>query len=155
MTKKTQEEPDTKPDEEIVMKTVRLDSHKNEEARILNDPQTTEIEKLKLTLCQIYLQGQTNESVNKAKPSVGHSTDRLRSPTKKRASGTQTTPPTTPVPPKPTNPTAINRGGPATPGHGNPIDNGKRKEKPKPKRRTGRRSTQTCRKGQKWSPRNC
>ena len=162
MTKKTQEEPDTKPEEEIILsKTVRLDSHENEEARILKDPQTTEIEQLKLTSCQIYLQGPTNESVDKAKPSVGHSTDRLRSPTKKRAPGTPTTPPLTPVPPKPTpgypNRTAIPEEDLPRPGTATSSTTGsvKRNEKPKPKRRTGRRSTQTCRKGQKWSPRNC
>ena len=158
MTKKTQEEP--KPEEEIVLsKTVRLDSHGHEEACLLNDPQPTEIEQPKLTSCQIYLQGQPDDPVKKAKPSVGHSTDRLRSPTKKRVPGTPETPPPTPVPPKPTqeypDKTAIPVEDQPRPGMATPATTGKRKKKPKPKRRTGRHSANSYRKSQKWSPRNC
>ena len=138
MTKKPQEEPDTKPEEEIVLsKTVRLDSHKHEEACLPNDPQTTKIEQPKLTSCQTYLQGQPNDPVDKAKPNVGHSTDRLRSPTKKQAPGTPTTPPLTPVPPKPTqgypNKTAIPEEDLPRPGTATPSTTGRVKRNPSPK----------------------
>ena len=117
MMKKPQEESDTKPEEEIVNKTVRLDSQDNEDPQpnkpnrirclgcfekghILELCPKNANEKLKLTSCQLYQMGQTNDSVEKAKPRVDRSTDCLQNPTQKRAPGTLTTPLPLPAPPK-------------------------------------------------------
>ena len=72
MIKAPQEEPDTKPKEDVVMKTVRLDSDGNEEAHVPDDPKTIETKQPDLTSCQIYRQ---NESVDKVKQRAGRSTD--------------------------------------------------------------------------------
>ena len=122
-------------------KTVRLDSIGHGEACLPTHPQPTKVEQPQLTACQIFLQEQPNDPVEKAKPSVDHSTDRLRSPTKKRIPGTPEKPPPIPVPPKPTkasfkeypDKTALPVEDPPRPGTATPAATGGVKRNPSPK----------------------
>ena len=155
MTENPQEESDTTTEEEIISKTVQLDPQDNGAAEV-PDLQTNELDRkiclgysekghilescpknanktLKLTACQMYHLGQTNDFIKNAKPGgtkVDHLTDCFQSLTPNTRHPNKTTAAPRPTGTNPGAPELSKKhktgGGPAKTRHSNPVESKKR-----------------------------